>query len=349
MSESKYYSCDYLLTLKDANGLIPDIYIVDGNRTAGKSVSMKKRIIDTFLKHKTNECQFMYLYRNKIDMKNVAETFFDDIKPIYYPEMEMTDKTLFNGAVVELSLDGIICGYAVPLSISRKLKRMRALFINVGCMFFDEYQDEDNMYLPGEVGKLFSIHTTVASGNGKQSRRVPLYMASNTVSMLNPYYSALGINKLLRSNTKILRGDGWVFEKTFNTNAQKEFQNSAFNRAFSKSSYYKYASENVYLNDNTALISKPSGHSEYFLSIRYNGEWYNVRKYNTCVYVSEGYDQSFPRRVTFQVSDVIDDRAMMVTNSNYIVMILRSYFHTGIVRFDNLKSKNMLLDMLAYT
>lgn len=342
-----YYSCQYLLTLKDAKGNHPDIYISDGNRTAGKSVSWKKKLVDDFFKVKDVN-QFFYLYRYKTDMQNVSEAFFNDVGRIFYKGHVMTEKKLFDGAIIQLFIDQSPCGFALPLSMASKIKRASALFIKVRHGFFDEYQSEDNNYLPNEIEKLMSIHTTIARGDGQQSRRVPLYMASNTVTILNPYYSALGISKKLKRNTKILRGDGWVFERTYNENAKKAFQSAGFNRAFSKSSYYEYASENVYLNDNTALINRPSGYSQYMLSVKYNGEWYNVRKYDSCVYVSEGADQTFPTRICFNVNDVTDDRAVRVTASNYIVILLRDYFNRGVVRFQNLNCKNMTLDLLSY-
>ena len=49
MKNDGYYHCDRLLTLKDKNGNTPDIYIVDGNRTAGKSYSIKCRQVSDFL------------------------------------------------------------------------------------------------------------------------------------------------------------------------------------------------------------------------------------------------------------------------------------------------------------
>ena len=344
----KYYDCGYLLTLKDAHGRNPDIYIADGNRTAGKTVSFKRRLVDTFLKVKSDVNQFYLIYRYKTDMQSLSESFFTDIRRLFYNGHEMTEKKLFDGAVVMLLLDGKPCGYCIPLSLSAKIKRMSSIFVQVAHGFFDEYQDESNNYLPNEIDKLMSIHTSIARGDGKQSRRVPLYMASNTVSVLNPYYQALGINKMLKHNTKILRGDGWVYERTYNKNASKAFTESAFNRAFSSSNYFNHAAENVYLNDNNALISRPRGHSDYMLSIKYNNNWYSVRKYDTCVYVAEGADLLFPRRVCFNYSDVVDDRAVMINTSNYIIVALRNYFHRGIMRFENLQCKNMMFDMLSF-
>ena len=344
----KYYDCNYLLTLKDRNGKLPDIYITDGNRTAGKTVSFKKRLVDTFLKSKTDVNQFYLIYRYKTDMQTLSEAFFTDIRRLFYNGHEMSEKKLFDGAVAMLLLDEKPCGYCLPLSLSAKIKRMSSIFVTVAHGFFDEYQDESNNYLSNEIDKLMSIHTSIARGDGEQSRRVPLYMASNTVSMLNPYYQALGINKMLKRDTKILRGDGWVFERTHNENASKAFSESAFNRAFASSKYFSHASENVYLNDNDALIERPSGANEYMLSIRYNNEWYNIRKYITCVYVSEGADETFPRRICFNYTDVVDDRAVMINNSNYIILALRNYFHKGLMRFENLQCKNMVFDMLSY-
>lgn len=346
----KYYNCDYLLTLKDRNGKTPDIYIADGNRTAGKTVSFKRRLIDTFLKEKTDVNQFYLIYRYKTDMQSMSDSFFTDIRRLFYNGHVMTEKKLFDGAVVQLLLDDKPCGWCLPLSLSGKIKRMSSIFVQVAHGFFDEYQDESDNYLPNEIDKLMSIHTSIARGDGEQTRRVPLYMASNTVSILNPYYQALGINKMLKRDTKILRGDGWVYERTYNESASKAFESSAFNRAFSESKYFSHAAQNVYLNDNVALIARPSGASEYMLSIRYNGMWYNVRRYNSCgyIYVSEGADETYPRRVCFNYTDVVDDRAVMVNSSNYIIIALRNYFHRGFMRFQNLACKNMMFDMLSF-
>ena len=311
-------------------------------------MSFKRRLVDTFLKAKTDVNQFYLIYRYKTDMQSLSESFFTDIRRLFYQGHEMTEKKLFDGAVVMLLLDDKPCGYCLPLSLSAKIKRMSSIFVTVAHGLFDEYQDENNAYLPNEIDKLMSIHTSIARGDGKQSRRVPLYMASNTVSMLNPYYQALGINKMLKRDTKILRGDGWVYERTYNENAAQAFTGSAFNRAFATSKYFGHAAENVYLNDNDALIERPNGANEYMLSIRYNNAWYSVRKYNACVYVSEGADGTYPRRVCFNYTDVIDDRAVMVNSSNYIILTLRTYFHRGLMRFENLQCKNMMFDMLSF-
>ena len=104
----------------------------------------------------------------------------------------------------------------------------------------------------------------------------------------------------------------------------------------------------MYLNDNLSLIDKPTGHSQYFVTIKYNLSWFNVRRYDTCYYVSQGADETFPLRICFNVNDVTDDRTVKVTRNNFIVATLREYFNRGLLRFQDVKCKNMILDLLAY-
>lgn len=348
MVNDGYYHCERLLTMKDKYGNTPDIFIIDGNRTAGKSYSIKCRQVSDFLKDKYRpENQFIYLYRNVVDMKNCAESYFGDISE-KFDGYVMTEKSLMNGSLVQLFLNEEPCGYCLALSVARKYKKMRGLFVNVRSVFFDEYQDEDNVYLQNEVNKLLSLLTTISAGHGKQHRRVMLYMASNTVSLLNPYYSVFGINKILKRDTKFLRGDGWVFERTYNESASTAYKDSAIARAFSGASYNDYASENKYLNDNDCLIGKPSGQSRYICTIRFNEQMYNVRKYELYIYVSTGYDESFPIRICFTKNDVIDNTAIRVNSTHYIVEMLREYFNRGLLMFENLECKNMIFDVISF-
>ena len=167
-------------------------------------------------------------------------------------------------------------------------------------------------------------------------------MSSNTVSLLNPYYKEFGINKMLKKDTKFLRGDGWVFERTYNENASTAYQESGIARAFKNASYNAYASENKYLNDNECLIGKPRGQSRYICTIKFNDNLYNVRKYDTCLYVSTG------ARICFTKTDVIDNTTIRVNSTHYIVTMLREYFNRGLLLFENLECKNMIFDVISF-
>lgn len=344
----EYYDVNYkLYNMLDINKRKPEIYMADGNRTAGKSFSIKYKLMKDVLGN-PEEKQFMYIYRYKDDMPGCSECFFGDVVDEKYDGAEYGEQKIASGKIIQLLFEGKEVGFAVALSIARKYKPMSALFRDVGNMFFDEYQDEDNIYLPGEPDKLVGLHTTVARGKGKHVRYVPLFMASNTVSILNPYYSVFGINKRLKENTRYLRGDGWVFERTFNKNASEAFQESGFNRAFKNTGYFRYASENQYLNDNYALIEKPAGRGEYLLSVKNENKWYGIFRYPDVIYVSNSYDSMFRHRICFTVNDVTDDRLVKIGPNNFMVQMMRQYFNQGIVRFEDLQCKNVFLDMISY-
>lgn len=93
------------------------------------------------------------------------------------------------------------CGYALTLNSADQIKKMSHLFSDVENMFMDEYQSETNHYCNDEVKKLISVHTSLARGQGKQVKYLPLFMASNSVSLINPYYSVLEIGNRLRNDT----------------------------------------------------------------------------------------------------------------------------------------------------
>jgi hypothetical protein len=61
MIDDGYYHCERLLTMKDKYGKTPDIYIVDGNRTAGKSYSIKCRQVSEKINTDPKISSFIYI------------------------------------------------------------------------------------------------------------------------------------------------------------------------------------------------------------------------------------------------------------------------------------------------
>lgn len=172
-------------------------------------------------------------------------------------------------------------------------------------ILLDEFQSETNHYCADEVSKFISIHTSIARGNNSQVRYVPVIMISNAVTLLNPYYTALDITDRLSSDVKFLRGDGFVLEQSYNECASKLQESSLFNRAFNKSNYVAYASQNVYLNDNTAFIGKMRGQSRYLCTLKYKGGEYAVKMFEeeSVVYCDKKVDPDFKQRISVTTDD----------------------------------------------
>lgn len=339
-----YYDGTKILNLSDLDGKKPEIYIVSGNRTAGKTVYFARYLVNRFLKHGEKFC---LLYRYGYDLTNVADMFFKDIKGLFFSEYVMTSKTFDKGLYAELYLNDIPCGYALPLNSAEGIKRRSHLFSDVDNMFFDEFQSETGRYCTDEIYKFQSVHVSIARGGGKTTRRVPVFLCSNNITLINPYYIALGIADRLHSNTKFLRGHGWVMEQTFNDTAAQAMKESAFFKAFSGSNYTDYAAENVYLHDNTAFIERPTGTSHYLATLIFDGTSYGVREYSekNLIFVDNKSDESYTYKIAVTSND--HNAGLVLRSNNLIYNALSDAYEKGLVRFRNARAKSAFIAYLG--
>lgn len=349
-----YYDGTKLLSLSDINGNKPEIYMVTTNRTGGKTTYFNRLLINRFIKY---EEKFMLLYRFKGELTNISEKFFKDIGGLFFPQYTMCEKKKEKGAYVELFLihrdkpkEKISCGYAVALNSADSIKRLSHLFSDVYRMLMDEFQSETNHYCNDEVNKFKSIHTSVARGQGKQTRYVPVYMLSNPVSLLNPYYSAMGISARLNTETKFLKGDGYVVEQGFVESASEAQLNSGFFRAFNGAddSYNAYSAQGIYLKDSCNFIDNPKGKNRYLCTMKYKNKEYSIRAYDDLgiIYCDDKPDTSFKDKIAVTTEDHDINYVMLKRNSDYLYR-LKYYFEKGCFRFKDLKCKECVMCALG--
>lgn len=349
MKKNKYYDGTKLLSMKDLYGKTPEIFLCTSNRSAGKTTYFNRLMVNRFLK---NGSKFAVLYRFTYELDDVADKFFKDIKGLFFKDYTLTEKKAKSGAYTSLFLDNKHCGYAIALNSADTIKKYSHLFSDVDSIVFDEFQSETFHYCPNETEKFISVHTSVARGQGKFSRYVPVYMISNPVTLLNPYYSAMNIAGRLNANTKFLKGDGWILEANYNLDAAYAQKESAFNRAFSSSQYFQRSSEALYLFDNYTFIEKPKGKSRYIATIRYNNINYAVREYDdyngeNIFYCDDKPDKDFPIRIVTNSQDH-NMNFKLVTAADLWIKVMRGYFQDGNFRFKNLQSKEALMSTISY-
>lgn len=341
-----YYDGTRLLSQRDINGDLPEIYISTSNRSAGKTTWFSRYLVNKFLKARE---KFGLLYRFDYELDDVAEKFFKDIQGLFFPTHEMTAKKKARGMYAELFLDGYSCGYALALNKADAIKKNSHLFSDIVRLYMDEFQSETNHYCANEVQKLISVHTSIARGANQQVRRVPVILVGNPVSIINPYYVELGISDRIRPDTRFLRGEGFVLEQGFNETAATAQSESAFNRAFSANKYAAYAAQAKYLNDNTAFIAKPEGTGRYLCTLRYLGEDYGIREYadEGIIYCDDHPDLTHPRRISVTTEDHEINYVMLARN-DFFILTLRQLFEHGSFRFKNLRCKDAVLKALSY-
>ena len=353
--KSKYYDGTRLLSMMDVNGNKPELYLCTTNRTGGKTTYFGRLLVNRFLKEGKKFC---LLYRYNYELDDCANNFFKDIGSLFFPLHEMTSKSMSKGIYHELFLldktyeDNIpiSCGYALSLNSADQLKKRSHLFSDVTCILFDEFQSETNHYCNDEVRKFQSIHTSLARGQGEQVKYLPVYMISNPVTIINPYYVALGISDRLNKNTHFLKGNGFVLEQGFNESASNALKSSAFNQAFSNNSdYLAYSSDASYLNDSETFIKKMEGNGTYLFTLKFEGKEYAVREYSKegIVYVSDNVDSSFKYKIAVDLESH-DINYVLLTRYDEYISKLKMYFNHGCFRFKNQQCKNALLHMLCY-
>lgn len=342
----KYYDGTKLLSMLDLNGKKPEIYMVTSNRTGGKTTYFGKLVTKRFL---NSGSKFALLYRYDYELSGVAEKFFKDIQGLFFPDYEMTSKPMMHGKFHELFLNNVSCGYAIALNNADAVKKNSHMFSDIDSMIFDEFQSETNKYAQNEVKKFISIHTSISRGQGKQVRYVPVYMMANPVSILNPYYTALGISNRLKDDTKFLRGNGYVLEQGYNESASKAQAESGFNRAFANDSYVAYSGQATYLNDSNTFIDTPEGENVYVATLKYMGEHYALKEYANLgiIYCTDKYDKTFPFKLSVTTEDHNINYVMLKSNELFISN-MRYFFDRGCFRFKNLQCKEAIISALSY-
>lgn len=349
----EFYDGTKLLSIKDIDGRDPEIYMCTSNRSAGKTTYFSRLIMNRYLKRSE---KFMILFRFSYELTGCAEKFFKVINSLFFPGYTMSSKSRERGKFHDLYLTAPgsgkpaeHCGYAAAINDADILKKLSQYFQDVSCIFFDEFQSESNKYCPDEIRKFQSLHTTVARGDGKQYRRVPVYMVANPVSLINPYYTTMDISSRLNPQVKFLRGPGFVLEQGYNSSAANAQNESGFNRAFSQSSYQAYNMQGIYLNDSSSFIERPKGSGRYLATFRFHGKDFALRQHmdEGIIYCDDRPDSSYKYRITVTTDDHGINYVMLKSNDIFIGL-MRFYFEKGSFRFKNIECKRALMAMLSY-
>ena len=323
---SKYYNGDKIRTILDRKGELPEIVIVDGNRSAGKTVNFNNYVFQQFLKHGK---KFGLLYRYKYEISEISNKFFKDIKAIYNYSGEFTEKSKSYGSYHELYYNGKSCGYAFAINSAEQIKKQSHEFSDIDYILFDEFQSEYNSYASNEINKFISIHTSIARGQGKQQRFVRVFMLSNSIDVNNPYYNALGISKkMLLNGSKFIRGNGYVIERNFTESAVEAMKQSSFLNAFSNSDYFNILTKNnSYLqnSDNLILTNYDLSNFRYYFTIKHDQKLFGVWENGELILITENVNSEFPRRYVLTRDNITTDNRYILINPK-LVTILRNYF-----------------------
>lgn len=306
---------------------------VVGQRGVGKTYSAKKRAINNYLKKRE---EFVYLRRYETELKesNISK-FFDDIEP----EFPDTDFFVKHG---RFYINGKCAGYYLPLSKAAQFKSTP--FPNVSLIIFDEFIIDQGLirYLPNEVTTFNEMYSTIA-----RLRDVPVLFLSNAITFTNPYFLYFDLS--LQKDQKVLRKGDILLEVIDNPEYTQAASKTRFGKILEGTDYYKYAMENQFLRDTDTFIEKIPGAGNYLFTIRVNDLSFGVYGTieNTFWYVSEKVDKTSARVISLDVESHDTNSALKSENNAKIWFDnFRQKFYRAEVRFETMKSKNVVMPIL---
>ena len=341
MADSKFYSGKKVLSYGT-----PFIFSL-GNRSIGKTFYWTKRCINIFLQ--TGK-KFLYLRRYGDDLKLVADKFWDNV--LYQYDGVRFD-TSGKGTNCEYFINGRLAGKAVALTGVSKLKGIS--LADYDTIFFDEFLNENNDYLPDEVGSAMNLYQTVARGYGKVIREdVRFIFVANHVTMMNPYFRELHILEHLQVNTNYCKDpDGaWVVEMTHNATIANEIAATPFGKMISKTKYGDYALKGSFYLDDDTFIQRPHGLSSYYCTLVWEGKSYGVFEYSEdgLIYICKKYDKTCNKVFALTTTDHKPNYMLLYkASTSPIFAFLKYCYDNALLRFENLECKNMFLEFMKYT
>lgn len=344
----QYYNPIRLFTEPDVDGEFAGVAITCSNRSAGKTSAFAAA---SCILCKEYGLQTGWIFRTKGEMTGAAAMYADMLQQ--YPKLGsvITYKNLDkNGNVVRYFLDGEPFGCAFSFASKMdSVKKLSPYFRDVYFLFFDEFCTEQGKYVPHESEIMQSLLITISRGNGSQSRWFKLVMASNNISLLNPYFVFFGIHRRYQKDTKMMHGSGFVCEFTHNDSASKAMLNNPALKAFRGGHYLQTMSVgDQMLIDDAVFVQKPTGRSRYLFTIQHNGKSYGVYDYyeDGYIYITHKSNPSCTYIAVFRDGDHTQ-HTVMLDHYDYLFVRLLEAYQKAYLRFDDLDSKDMALELLG--
>ena len=317
-----------------------------GERGLGKTYAGKKKMIDIWLK---NRKQSIYTRRTVTELDKVKDSLFNDIaKDKKYQHLEIEVKG-YQGFI-----DGECFCYFIPLSTSTQYKS--ASFPDVEFIFFDEYiltKTGRNSYLKNEMTLLNDLVFTVF-----RYRKPTVYLCSNAVSFVNPFFSYFGIeprpnDKFITIKNKYNNEVDVVVELTQKGAYRDMIKKTRFAQMLEGTEYGSYAIDNNTLEDSSDFImeNKPFGFNYFRGAFRVGnriiGAW-SVMNLDNGVWFGEKIDPSSNNKYTVYSNQNFEGwRNVKIDRNSYNIKYIKKCFLEGTCYYEKQEVKKLFVEEIS--
>lgn len=303
-----------------------------GNRGGGKTYGFKRWAIEDFIK---TGRQFVYVRRYKTELQEFSK-YFDDIRANgEFPDHELVIKGK------KALIDGAEAGYAIALTtgVTKKSTSMP----NVNKLCFDEFMLErgNYHYLSDEVDKFLGLYDSIF-----RMRDGICFFLSNAITVTNPYFVYFSLD-VPRNKKKIRAKDDILVQLVEDSEFIEARSATRFGRLISGTTYGEYAIDNEFMNDSDTFIEKRSPGSKYFCTLHYEeipyGIWFDANA--GIMYMTRQADINYPVQFAASNRDHRPNIILLRNRRNRHLMMVWNAYEYGILRFDNINTKNKFMEI----
>lgn len=332
---SMYYSLDKLFSYNFLIGF------VIGERGCGKSFGSKLWCLKNFIK--TSE-QFIYIRRYKTELDTALATFWDDLQANgYFDDLKLEVKK--SKMLTTFTVDGEVCGYAVPLSTANILKSTS--FPKVTTILFDEFLLDTGgsyRYLKHEVTMFLDVIETVG-----RLRDIKVILLGNALNVhASPYFAYWDLELPVNGNEfRTFKDGAIVVQYIKNLEYRNAKKASRFGKLIDGTDYGRYAIDNEVLRENNSFIAKRPPNSTFDGMIVINGVslgiWNGKDGY---LYLSDKYDPNTVFKFVFDYDDHTEGTIFENARTNMHMHILIRAYKQGWLKFESQKIKSNAVSLL---
>lgn len=330
-----------------------------GARGCGKTYGLLRYYIKHFIQ--TNN-KFVYLRRYDTELNELDE-LFTSINQLEFPEyvIDVRGKN-FYCAKKELLYDNkgkyksslifqekYHCGKAIALTQASKIKSKD--FINYNNLCFEEFiiKQAHVYYLKNEVTVFMELIETIF-----RHRKVRVFFFGNNMTTINPYFTYFkiknpnlkGITKYKLKNSQTKNILVWYY---YNELFIKYKLSTDIGLLENNTEYGQYAIYNESLYDDENFIEKKTSQATFKFSIKYCGDiigfWLDFQK--GLLFASFKYPKDWNNHYACTNEDMsINTFFFRRMKNNHSVTLLKDSFSYGFLRYENIKVKNIVTDVI---
>lgn len=337
---SKFYKFNKVL------GANTTFMMVCGGRGIGKTFGAKALAIKAGI-YKGE--QFVLLRRYKTELKTAKATFFNDIiaknlfpKWDFRPQGDEAQASL-KTARTDKDRKWKTIGYFYSLTMSATIKS--GSYPKVTRMIFDEFIIEkgNTTYLSDEYTKFLGFYSTFDRGED----RIRVFMLSNSVSMMNPYFLANDIKPDEIGEFKVI-ADEFICVHFPDSEAYKnEFKKTKFGKYIHKyvPEYADYASNNKFKDNHDLNIGLRPPEAIYRFTLETKDNTFSLWKRSDEWYCEQKLPADLQQRHYTLVIENAHLKMPFLERKARLLVDLRSAYAQGRVTFDNQQTRNGFINV----